>query len=97
MTTRNVIPRAIVLPAPSLRRSLARKELEAIRAIDGLHERRKERKKDMLSRPPLPPPPPPLRNSSNVIHSLGRAAAAATGGTGTGTGSGGSGAITGLL
>ena len=61
-----------------------------MRAIDGLHERRtegkkereRERKRDMLSRRP-----PPVRNSSYVIHSLERPPFATGGSSGSGGGS----------
>ena len=69
-----------------------RKELRAIRAIDGLHERRTEGKKDMLSRSP------PSVEQFQQCDSLTWAAAAVTGGTAAGGGSGGgSGAVAGLL
>ena len=78
--------------APSVCRARKRKELRAIRAIDGLHERRTEGKKDMLSRSP------PSVEQFQQCDSL-TWAAAVTGGTAAGGGSGGSesGAIAGLL
>ena len=78
---------------PSVCRARMRKELRAIRAIDGLHERRTEGKKDMLSRSP------PSVEQFQQCDSLTWAAAAVTGGTAAGGGSGGSesGAIAGLL